>query len=40
MWIQSWQHIREVELVPSLVVAMILNALGFIAFAVSFVAMI
>jgi hypothetical protein len=40
MLIQSWQQIREVELVPSLVVAMILHALGFIVFAVSFVAMI
>jgi hypothetical protein len=40
MQLPQWQQIRHVQVMPSLVVAIIFCALGFIAFAVSFVATI
>jgi hypothetical protein len=40
MQLRQWQQIKVVDFVPSLVLAIIFCALGFIAFAVSFVATI
>ncbi len=37
---KPWQQIRELEVASSLVLGIIFCALGFIAFAVSFVALI